>query len=1075
MTESGIRVNLHTHSTMSDGELSPESLAALLAARGAAYASLTDHDTSSGSAAFRESLARHGIGCVDGIELTVETQAGQAHILAYGMDMADPGLVALLPRQGGGDARAERRTGPRSAGAPPIQDALQAVHAAGGAAFLAHPFHLSAEPGSLDSLVTEFAAMGLDGLEAVYAGYGPERQAALIAMADRHGLAICAGGDFHGGNHPGQSDIMDMPEDRWIAFRDLLLRRSGGMAPGSESQGEPRAEAPSRRPLPAKLAARIVLPAIIAIGLFIVFLFLLFIPRDESVILERKKETIQELTDVAVSVLAEYEAKASSGSMSVARAQSEAVARLRDLRYGRDNKDYFWITDMKPRMIMHPYRSELEGRDLADFRDQAGKAVFVEFVNAVTVREQGYVEYLWQWEDVADRIVPKLSFVRRFKPWDWVIGTGVYMDDVNAEIRSLSLDLVLLCVSISLVMSLILTYMVRQGFAIERGKLAAEAALRESHERYRALADGSTDGTVIVLDGACTFANGAFSAMTGYAQKEIQLLRISELLEDYPDDVDAPAQLPGFPAGPGMPGKASIESRLLKRSGEKIDVFVSESPIALGERQGRVLSIKEANPPAESGTPAAVSPWRVEPAVALAETDVIWLSGPASGLATEFPVCRIDERVLDAAMKMKGPESVDVVVTDNACNAIGIVGPAEIVARSMASGADPRASLTTVMTAPIPSVDSSATVSDAIAAMKASGTTRIALRSPAGSIAGILSASSIGLLYAGSLGSIRMAALAAETVSALADIVSGAAQRLRSLDAAGARPRIVLRQLSGIQDAAAESLARLAIRKLGPAPCPWMFMSFGSMGREEYLPGSDQDNALVWDGSLKETLAERKYFLAMAEIICLALEKIGLPRCPGGVMASSPAWNGPLPEWERRLEAGLREPEPEKLLDLKILLDFRASAGSGALADSLRRKALALMAGQPSFFIHLAMDEKLRKVHNGALRSAQGVNLKELGAAFSGFARLYALKHSIATTNSFDRLDALVRCGAIQPATGDRLSDAYESVMAIRLSRSLTANSGKFSAREEALLGFALEEAALLQKRIGFDFLGSGI
>jgi 3',5'-nucleoside bisphosphate phosphatase len=317
-----VLVNLHTHSTVSDGDLPPEELAALLSENGVAFAALTDHDSLAGSAAFRASLARRGIGCVDGVELTTETSAGQAHVLAYGVDPENPDMLALLPSQYGAEARSERRRGPRQSGIPSIAEAIRAVHAAGGAAFLAHPLHLVEDEARLEALIRELAAQGLDGIEAIYAGYGPERRETLLAIADRQGLAVCAGGDFHEEGKRGQSAAMEMSEDRWIAFRDLLLRRSGGASPDA---GPGKAAGSARKPLPARLAARIVLPALITLGVFISSLFLLFIPRDENLIMDRKKETIRELTEVAVSILAEYDSKAAAGTMTAEQARAEAT------------------------------------------------------------------------------------------------------------------------------------------------------------------------------------------------------------------------------------------------------------------------------------------------------------------------------------------------------------------------------------------------------------------------------------------------------------------------------------------------------------------------------------------------------------------------------------------------------------------------------------------------------------------------------------------------------------------------------------------------------------------------------
>jgi methyl-accepting chemotaxis protein len=101
------------------------------------------------------------------------------------------------------------------------------------------------------------------------------------------------------------------------------------------------------------------------------------------------------------------------------------------LRYGKDGKDYFWINDMNPRMIMHPIKPSLNGKDLSSFKDPNGKHLFNEFVKVCREKGEGFVDYMWP-KPGHDKPVAKLSYVKLFKPWNWVVGTGVYLDDIKA-------------------------------------------------------------------------------------------------------------------------------------------------------------------------------------------------------------------------------------------------------------------------------------------------------------------------------------------------------------------------------------------------------------------------------------------------------------------------------------------------------------------------------------------------------------------------------------------------------------------------------------------------------------------
>ena len=159
---------------------------------------------------------------------------------------------------------------------------------------------------------------------------------------------------------------------------------------------------------------RIILPTLLSFILFTLAMFTVIIPSFERNMFERKREMIRELTNTAYSVIDEYYALELADSLSRSDAQYQCAEQIRNMRYGEEGKDYFWITDMHPYMVMHPYRPDLEQTDLRQYSDPEGKRLFVVFVDTVKASGEGYVDYMWQWKDDSTRIVPKLSFVREF-------------------------------------------------------------------------------------------------------------------------------------------------------------------------------------------------------------------------------------------------------------------------------------------------------------------------------------------------------------------------------------------------------------------------------------------------------------------------------------------------------------------------------------------------------------------------------------------------------------------------------------------------------------------------------------
>lgn len=186
------------------------------------------------------------------------------------------------------------------------------------------------------------------------------------------------------------------------------------------------------------------------------------IHQEENMLLENKKNELTNLAETALSLVQKEYDLAKEGKISEQQAQKNAAQSVENLRYG-NGKEYFWINDMKPTMIMHPIKPELNGKDLTTNKDPNGKFLFVEFANTVKAQKAGFVDYMWP-KPGADKPQPKLSRVVGFEPWGWVIGTGVYIDDLHTKLNSIiketmiivgTITLLVLGISISISRSLI--------------------------------------------------------------------------------------------------------------------------------------------------------------------------------------------------------------------------------------------------------------------------------------------------------------------------------------------------------------------------------------------------------------------------------------------------------------------------------------------------------------------------------------------------------------------------------------------------------------------------------------------
>ncbi|KQQ72728.1 chemotaxis protein [Rhizobium sp. Leaf321] len=148
---------------------------------------------------------------------------------------------------------------------------------------------------------------------------------------------------------------------------------------------------------------------------------------------QERKAGLAQMNDNAVAILKKYQGLEAAGTMSRDEAQAAAKAIVSAMRYG-GGSGYFWINDMHPTMVMHPIKPELNGSDLTKNKDPNGKFLFVEFTNVVKAGGQGFVDYYWPKPGAAEP-VEKYSHVIGFSPWGWIVGTGVYTDDLQAMFR----------------------------------------------------------------------------------------------------------------------------------------------------------------------------------------------------------------------------------------------------------------------------------------------------------------------------------------------------------------------------------------------------------------------------------------------------------------------------------------------------------------------------------------------------------------------------------------------------------------------------------------------------------------
>lgn len=160
------------------------------------------------------------------------------------------------------------------------------------------------------------------------------------------------------------------------------------------------------------------------------------VPFIKGLIMDDKKESVRNMVQASISILADYQKQVDAGTITKEDAQKRAFERIGSIRYDGDN--YLWINDTTPKMIMHPMKPELNGKDLSENKDAKGKLHFIEMAKVCKENGKGFVQYQWS-KPGGGSAVPKLSFVELYQPWGWIIGTGIYVDDVSKHVHEIQI------------------------------------------------------------------------------------------------------------------------------------------------------------------------------------------------------------------------------------------------------------------------------------------------------------------------------------------------------------------------------------------------------------------------------------------------------------------------------------------------------------------------------------------------------------------------------------------------------------------------------------------------------------
>ncbi|HEX7644997.1 MAG TPA: methyl-accepting chemotaxis protein [Burkholderiaceae bacterium] len=224
----------------------------------------------------------------------------------------------------------------------------------------------------------------------------------------------------------------------------------------------------------------------------VIVLTTIFLFSERRLITDERESNVRQAVETASGVLDYYNSLVTSGAMPLAEAQQKALDTIKGMRYS--GNEYFWVNDFKPVMLMHPIKPELNGTTLTQNKDADGKLLFVEMTELAKNKGAGYFPYLWP-KPGSDKPVQKVAYVKGFPAWGWLIGSGVYIDTIDATIWNRVLNFSASALVLGAVLLVI-------GLTIARGMLRQLGAEPDyAADVTRAIAAGDLTGEINIKHG----------------------------------------------------------------------------------------------------------------------------------------------------------------------------------------------------------------------------------------------------------------------------------------------------------------------------------------------------------------------------------------------------------------------------------------------------------------------------------------------------------------------------------------------------------------------------------------------
>ncbi|MBF0363004.1 MAG: cache domain-containing protein [Oligoflexia bacterium] len=781
---------------------------------------------------------------------------------------------------------------------------------------------------------------------------------------------------------------------------------------------------------------KLIFPAILAIILFNLTIFGIFLPKTKNIIIERKKEMIKELTLAAWSELSYYHKYEINGELTRQEAQQRAIRQIQHMRYGDAAKDYFWISDKNAKMIMHPYRNDLNGLDLSNFSDQSGKKPFVEFAKVVQENGEGHVEYIWQWKDKKEILIPKISYVKGFAPWGWIIGTGIYLDDIKEEIAEITNALIIISLIISIIITLLLYFLLRQVIRVERERIKSQQNLQASEERYRLLVEASEEGMILMIEGKIVYANKTILNMSGYSLSELTLFHLDQIIST---NVKTLVSL------------GNTHCFLKRKNLDDLPIIYNISEIPGVEGEWLLISVKN----------LASEDFKSRNEILKLASDMQSLLAHAhfsvKDMVSNLIVCNPNTTLKEAILKIKNEHSIAnvnvLLVYSEEYGILGTVNIRDILLKAVVDGKwDPFVPISKIMNAPVTTIDEKALWFEAHNLLLENKIDYAIVINEKEQPTGIIKAWDLLARQSHPLKYLTEEMKCAQSEEKLLLVQQNVPSFIRIWSESGAKTQVMEQIISNISDLFLIKAIELTINRLGIPPVAFSFVIMGSQARGEQTLFSDQDHGIIFDyihtkdnEGIKKQEEVSKYFLELGARISNILEQRGQKQCAGQVMSGQLKWCKSKDEWQDYLNKCADGESVNYFNEVSIFLDMRSIYGDATFVHELIRNFYCKINGNQRFlynYTETILSSKppinffgIEFIEKKSLK--QMVDIKSAILPLVALIKLFSMVNNIFEVNSFRRLQLLKQKGVISNTTADELILSLEFLGQLKIKHEL--------------------------------------